>query len=177
MSVPTKFGTEVIDRIVEQLAEGKSLTAICKGPGMPKRQTVHAWMRTSDELAGRLLEAREIGFLDLAERTLADVERCKDPIKARVLFDARRWFLGKLSLGLADKPVAFGVQVNVGAGDDAFAAIAGALDRAAAAVAGGGSSTRVVDLPSPPGPADAARRLANLDGDGGEGLGQDPDRS
>jgi len=176
MSVPTLYGPEVIDRIVEQLAHGRSLTEICRGRGMPKRQTVHAWMRTSDELAGRLLEAREVGYHLRAERAVAAAKSCSDPIAGRLAFDAERWYLGKLSLAFAEKPVAFGVQVNV-AGDDAFATIAGALDRAAAAVAGSSTSTRIVDLPSSPGPADAPRKLADLDGNGGERLGQDPDRS
>jgi hypothetical protein len=177
MSVPTKFGPEVIDRIVEQLAEGKSLTLICREEGMPTRQCVHNWMRGSEELAGRLLEAREIGFHLRAELAVAAAKACSDPIKGRLVFDAERWYLGKLSNAFAEKPVAFGVQVNVGAGNDAFAAIAGALDRAAAAVAGSGSGTRRVDLPSPPGPANTPRQLADLDGDGRERVGQDPDRS
>jgi len=167
---------ELIEELLTELAEGKGLATICRDPKMPNRRTVARWMRESSELADRITEAREAGYLYLGEKTLRDVEECTDPIKARLLFDARRWYLGKLSQGFAEKPVAIGAFVNVDAGD-AFAAVTGALDRAAASIASRGTSTRAVVIECETGPGDPAGRLADLDGAGGSGLGEDADGS
>ena len=145
----------VVDAILEQLAEGKSLKTICAVEGMPDRRTVQRWMQSDDELGARIREARECGFCDFAEETLELVDACTDPIKARVLFDARRWYLGKLSNAFAEKPIAVDARVLVG-NDDAFALVRQALDRAAGTLASSGTSTRLLAAESPAGPDDAA---------------------
>lgn len=170
----TTFQEDVIEELLEQLAEGKGLATICRDPRMPSRRTIQRWLRGNDGLAERIAEAREAGFLYLGEKTLIDVEACTDPIKARLLFDARRWYLGKISQAFAEKPVAIGAFVNVDAGD-AFAAVAGALDRAAEGIASRGTSTRPVVIESKAGSGDAAGGMADLDGASGSRLGEDPD--
>ena len=174
MSVPTRYGPDVIDSIAEQLAEGKSLVVICKQDGMPARGVVYEWMRSDSDLAQRLYEAREVGFHLRAEMAVAAAKSAKDPIAGRLAFDAERWYLGKLSNAFREKPLAVGVSVNVDR-DDAFAAIAGALDRAAAAISSGSNSTSAVVLEGEARPADAGRQLADLGGSGGPWLGEDPD--
>lgn len=164
---------EIIERILAGLAEGRSMRQICRAPDMPARRTVEGWQKADYQLATRIMEAREIGYREFAERTLEEVDQCDDPIKARVILDARRWYLGKLSVAFADKPL-IGVAVNVG-GDDAFADIAGALERAAASIAGGASSTQPVALPSPAGSGDATGELADMAGARGQGMGENPD--
>lgn len=167
---------EIIEEMLRRLADGEGLATICRDPRMPNRRTVYKWLHGNGELAERVAEAREAGYLYLGEKTLIDVEACEDPIRARLIFDARRWYLGKLSQAFAEKPVAIGAFVNVDAGD-AFAAIAGALDRASASIAGRGTSTQRVVEQSEKRPADAPGGLADLAGTGGEGLGEDPVRS
>lgn len=170
-----EFEEDVIEELLEKLADGKSLVAICDGDSrMPTRRTVQNWANRDDELAQRILEAREVGFFARAERAVADAKCAKDPIAGRLAFDAERWYLGKLSNAFRDKPVAIGTFVGVG-GDDAFAAVAGALDRAAAGIASGGHSTSAVVISGETGSGDAARRLADMAGTGGERLGEDPD--
>ena len=151
---PTRYPVAIIDRICELLEEGKSLKQICALEGFPCRATVWRWCEGNDELAGRLREAREIGYLALAEEGMRmafapAVANPTDPQAARLAFDAVRWQLGKLSIAFRDKPLIEGT-VNV-AGDDAFAAFAAALERAATGIAGSASSTSQVALPSPPG--------------------------
>lgn len=175
MAQPTAYSPAIIDKIADGLAEGKSLSAICRGRGMPARRTVQRWLRGDDDLAARLLEAREIGFHDYAERTVELVEREKDPHKARVILAARQWYLGKLSNAFRERPISVGAVVNVDAGD-AFAAIAGALEVAAAGIAGRGTSTRTVVIEGEARPGDAAGQLADMAGAGGERVGQDEDR-
>ncbi len=42
---PTTFNEATAAIICNRLAEGETLTGICKTPGMPARQTVHIWRR------------------------------------------------------------------------------------------------------------------------------------
>jgi hypothetical protein len=144
MAVTTTRDQRIIERIIEKLAQGKSLTAICEQRGMPSRRTVQRWLQGDDDLAERLHEAREIGFHQFAEQTLDLVEKEPDANRARVILAARQWYLGKLSNAFREKPVQIGVQVNGADAGDAFALVAGALDRAAAAIAGGGTSTQLL---------------------------------
>ncbi|XAP76989.1 hypothetical protein ABC955_10335 [Citromicrobium bathyomarinum] len=151
---PTKYPPAVIDRIAALLEEGKSLSEICRIDGFPAKTTVWRWCEGNDELAGRLREAREIGYLALAEEGMAialapAAENPTDPQAARLAFDAVRWKLGKLSIAFRDKPLIEGT-VNV-AGNDAFGAFAEALERAAAGIASRADSTQQVALPSPAG--------------------------
>lgn len=170
-----KYDDAVIDELIDRLAEGQSLKSICADPRMPGRRTIHRWMRSDDELSGRIMDAREIGFHDRAERAVEEVRSAIDPIKARVVFDAERWYLGKLSRAFADKPLVVGALVNVDA-DDAFAAISGALEVAAGRIASCGTSTRPVVIEGKARPGDTAGQLADLAGDGGARLGEDEGR-
>lgn len=174
MSVPTSFNESTITRLIDRLAAGKSLSAICKGKGMPTRRTVQRWMQADDELAGRLLEAREIGFHEYAEQTLELVEKEPDPNKARVVLAARQWYLGKLSNAFRERPASVGTVVNVDVADT-FAAIARVLEQAAGRLSCRRDSTYLVDGEGQARPIDAGGGLlAHLDGTGREGLGKDP---
>ena len=42
---PPKYSVEIADEILERVAGGESLTAICDGEGMPSRGTVARWSR------------------------------------------------------------------------------------------------------------------------------------
>jgi hypothetical protein len=151
---PTHYPPAIVDRIAALLEEGKSLKEICALDGFPSRSTVWRWCEGNDELAGRLREAREIGYLALAEQGMAIAfapakAAPTDPQAARLAFDAVRWQLGKLSLAFRDKPLIEGT-VNV-AGNDAFGAFAEALERAAAGIAGRADSTSQVAIAGPSG--------------------------
>lgn len=156
MAVPTKYDDAVIEKLIDGLAEGKSLSKLCAGKGWPDRRTVQRWENGDDALAARVREAREIGYHARAERAVEAAKTSKDPMAGRLAFDAERWYLGKLSNAFREKSIAVGVQVNVGERDDAFAAVSGALDRAAATIASGGFSTRAVAADGEAGSTDAA---------------------
>ena len=170
----TRYSQEIIDRIVEGLEHGKSLVVICRDEDMPSRQAVYNWVNADGELGQRLREARELGYLYRAEIAVAAAKSASDPIAGRLAFDAERWYLGKLSQAFRDKPIAVGAFVGVGS-DDAFAAFAGALDRAAGTIASGASNTKPVVIEGEARPADPSRRLEDLARPGGERLGQDED--
>jgi hypothetical protein len=43
---PTLYTPETVDRICDRLADGESLKAICREPGMPSERTVLTWAAT-----------------------------------------------------------------------------------------------------------------------------------
>lgn len=176
MSVPADFTEATIARLLDQLAKGKSLSAICKAKGMPDRRTIQRWMQADDEFADRLQEARETGFHEYAEATLELVEKEKDPHKARVVLAARQWYLGKLSNAFRERPVSVGTVVNVDVADT-FAAVARVLEQAAGRISGGRHSTYTVDRDGKARPIDSdGGLLAHLDGPRGERLGENEER-
>lgn len=93
--------------ILDRLAAGESLNAICKADGMPDRRTVQRWQEDDTGFDAAVTHAREVGFHSMAEEALREATACTDPQKGRLAFDARRWYLGKLSNAFSDnKPQA-----------------------------------------------------------------------
>jgi hypothetical protein len=58
---PSLYTTETVDRICDRLADGESLKAICRFPGMPSERTVLGWAATRPEFRGQYDFAREMG--------------------------------------------------------------------------------------------------------------------
>lgn len=163
---------EIIDEICRGFEDGKSLNQVCAAEGMPHRTTVYRWIKGDSELSDRLRTSREIGFIGRAESLLQEIRDCADPVKARVILDAERWILGRMSHVLADKPASIGVQVNVDS-SGSFAAIARALQEAASARASLAHSTSAVVIDGEARPADTGGELAGLAGPGGSWMGED----
>lgn len=88
--------------ILERLADGESLVAICKAEGMPDRRTVQRWQDEDADWDAAVTRARETGFLLRAEQAVIDAKTAEDATKGRLAFDAERWFLGKLSNAFSD---------------------------------------------------------------------------
>jgi hypothetical protein len=94
---PPFYSAEIVQRILDELASGRTLTEICSAPGMPSRSLVQLWAaQNRDDFAARYRQAKETGgarpgarsvysvviadwiLEGLAdERTLADI--CRDP--------------------------------------------------------------------------------------------------
>jgi len=65
------YTQEIAESICEQLAQGKSLNAICKQDGMPDESTVRAWAKDNkDGFSPKYTRAREIGYERLADEIL-----------------------------------------------------------------------------------------------------------
>lgn len=71
---PTKKTPEVIERLLEGIADGQTLRALCREEGMPNWRTVYTWIDADAELAARFERAREIGFDAIAEDILTNVD-------------------------------------------------------------------------------------------------------
>ena len=94
--------TDIRQAIIDRLAEGESLLAICRSEGMPSARTVQRWQAEDDEFDVAVTRAREDGFHLLAEQARLDARTAKDAALGRLAFDADRWFLGKLSNAFSD---------------------------------------------------------------------------
>lgn len=66
----TKRTTAIIDTILDGLAEGIPLAALCRQPGMPCVTTVWNWEKADPELAESIARAREAGEEWLAAECL-----------------------------------------------------------------------------------------------------------
>jgi hypothetical protein len=92
----------VREDILAMLAEGQSLSHVCRQDGMPAWSTVHRWMDDDEEFAGQVTRAREAGYLKRADDAVLAAKTAEDAAKGRLALDAERWYLGKLSNAFSD---------------------------------------------------------------------------
>lgn len=149
------FADDVIEEMLTKLADGESMRSICSDPRMPDRETIRRWAERDDGLAASIARAREVGFHERADRAVEAAKTASDAALGRLAFDAERWYLGKLSRAFADKPIAVEAKVKVDE-SDSFGRIAGALERAATAIAGGATRTSRVAVDGEAGPDNAS---------------------
>jgi hypothetical protein len=88
--------------ILDRLARGESLSAICRDKDMPSREAVRLWQNADAEFDLAVTHARETGFEARAEQAVTDAKAAEDAGKGRLAFDAERWYLGKLSNAFSD---------------------------------------------------------------------------
>lgn len=139
---PGEFTDDLIEELLARLSKGESMKSICSDARMPDRETIRRWSEKDDDLAASILRAREVGYLERGERAVEDAKAAKDAALGRLAFDAERWYLGKLSRAFAEKPVQVEAKATVKVdADDVFGQFAGALERAAAAIAGSATGT------------------------------------
>lgn len=96
------FKAAVMDEICDRLADGQSLAKICADDKMPAWGTIHNWMDADDEFSGRIMRAREAGYMHRADKAVMDAQTADDAGLGRLAFDAERWYLGKLSNAFGD---------------------------------------------------------------------------
>lgn len=123
------FSQDVADAICEQIADGKSLRAICAVEGMPDKATVFRWLSNEQHVAFRdqYARAREAQadvlfdeILEIADDGTNDTiytedgERTNQEViaRSRLRVDARKWMAGKL------RPKVYGDKIELGGGLD-----------------------------------------------------------
>jgi hypothetical protein len=87
------------DAICRRIAEGESLRAICRDPGMPSEGTVRSWARDDrDGFGSRYRLARELQ-LDHWADLIIDIadEADRDPRDRQVRIESRKWIMSKLA--------------------------------------------------------------------------------
>ena len=107
------YSHKLATTICRKIANGDSLRKICRSKNMPHKGTVFEWA------CGATEEAREDGFPEMYRRarelqadSFADeivqiADSAKNPKKARVQIDARKWAAGK------QRPKVYGDKINM----------------------------------------------------------------
>lgn len=114
---PTKYTPELVAPLLVKLAEGKSLSAICKDPSLPSRETVYQWISSWSpyyikEFSDNYARARELqmeswadDIIEIADDATNDItvndegeERVNHEHiqRARLRVDARKWVMSKI---------------------------------------------------------------------------------
>jgi hypothetical protein len=98
---PSLYTRETVDRICDRLADGESLKAICRSPGMPSERAVLTWAATRPEFRGQYHFAREMGRDTIGHDVLAIADglfASPDAVKqARRKIDALKWHFGRMT--------------------------------------------------------------------------------
>lgn len=92
----------VEEELLERLSNGESLIQICNLKGMPSRRTVQRWQDADADFDVAITRAREAGMFVIAEQAVQEALIADDASKGRLAFDARRWYVGKLSNAFSD---------------------------------------------------------------------------
>lgn len=101
------FSEDVFAEMLERIACGESVRAICDEPGFPSRKTFYGWVLRNDDLRERYETALVARHYALADETL---EIADEPVgalesgatdsgavqKQRLQVDTRKWILSKL---------------------------------------------------------------------------------
>ena len=85
--------------ILARLETGESLLSICKTEGFPHESTVRAWARDDEEFYTKYARARDLGLDAMADEVMQVAQNVdkEDVPRARLEFDAKRWYLSKLA--------------------------------------------------------------------------------
>jgi hypothetical protein len=114
---PTLKTPELCAEICRRLAQGETMQAILKEPGMPAWTTVHDWKRADESFRQALARAREQQAEVWAEEIMSisddDLPTHEAIGRARLRMQSRQWLAGKYNPQFADKPTQVGVQVGV----------------------------------------------------------------
>lgn len=98
---PSLYSEALAEAICRRVMDGESLRAICSAPGMPRRQTVHGWLNDNVDFLRRYNGAIAIRaddvFDDIARIEQAVEAEAIRPDAARVIIDARKWRLARMS--------------------------------------------------------------------------------
>jgi hypothetical protein len=113
MARPTDYTPEIAKRICQELAEGRSLRAICEDEGMPHRSTVYDWLdanlhgfpdqyarartRQADALLDEILEISDLTVADTIAGEYGPLPNHEWITRSKVRIDARKWVMSKLA--------------------------------------------------------------------------------
>jgi hypothetical protein len=109
---PSKYTPKLAALICRRLADGESLTHICRDDDMPHRGTVVRWMQGNEPFRANYAQARDIGLDVMADQLLeragSDAGEYIDEFgncrvdsgrvnRDRLYCDALKWYLSKLA--------------------------------------------------------------------------------
>ena len=102
MGRPSIFTKELGENICAQLAEGRTLRAICRDEGMPDMKSIFNWLQKDEEFFQHYTQAREVQAHVLADEVVELAESLGNACESeeaqaiRTRMDARKWYTGKV---------------------------------------------------------------------------------
>jgi hypothetical protein len=97
------FDSEIYDAILERMAQGESLSAICRDRGMPTRTTIlrrvtsdPAFEALYDRARQAMGDALAEQILEIADDASTDLSDPQSVNRAKLKVDARKWLASKL---------------------------------------------------------------------------------
>jgi hypothetical protein len=96
MTYSTEQVATAKDRVCKEIADGKSLRAICAAEDMPSVETVRVWLIEDHEFSVQYARAREEQADYYADEIIDIADAAKDANLARLQIDARKWKASKL---------------------------------------------------------------------------------
>ena len=131
MVMPTIYSDELVATICARIANGESLSTICKDSDMPCTKTVYLWLQDKPDFL-ELYKAAHVAKADMLAEDVVPIsdELCtiivgEDGEETKVVFDsaavarnrlrvdARKWLAGKLA------PKKYGDKLSIGGDGDA----------------------------------------------------------
>lgn len=97
---PTISTPEIRSHILDLMAEGIPLRAICRAEGMPGRQTVYRWRQDDPAFDAQCQAMQLAGYHDLMDQVRDEVERLivrRGPEIARLVFNIRQQQLARMN--------------------------------------------------------------------------------
>jgi hypothetical protein len=93
----------ILQRVYDEMAEGKSVEDICSLDDMPNAATIYRWL-VDEAKCEKYVRAKEVR----ADRMADDIVKIADDVTMsaddrRIAIDARKWRAGKLSGKYSDK--------------------------------------------------------------------------
>ena len=111
----SKRSPEIIERLLDGIADGKTLRALCREEGMPNWRTVYDWIEADAELAAQVARARDLGFDAIAE-DIFDIADGTRPIGDHVQLSKMR-IDTRLKLLACWNPKKYGTKQTVDVGN------------------------------------------------------------
>jgi hypothetical protein len=86
---------ELIETVLQRMADGEVLSAVCDEMGFSISAFSHYCLR-NEELAARYTRAREMQAASMASDVVRIADEDPDPQRARVRTDARKWLAARI---------------------------------------------------------------------------------
>ena len=99
MARPTKYSEKLEDRMLEEIASGRSVISLCREEDWtPNADTWYRWMYKIEGLSDRYTRAKAISSEYHADQILAIADEADNQSfqVARLQIDARKWVASKL---------------------------------------------------------------------------------
>jgi hypothetical protein len=93
---PSIYTQELVDIILQRIADGESLRSVCRDKKMPHVSTVIKWRSENQEFLAQYEEARISQAQHLFDQLIDIADTGEDVARDRLRVDTRKWYLSKV---------------------------------------------------------------------------------